>query len=171
MQKLHWILGCYYYFDIIMNHLSRHTQAGFTLIELMIVVAIIGILAAVAIPMYSDYTSQTRAVATLAETASIRQAVIECGHVEGKFDSCNAGSAGIPAINAIKTTKNLIGITSIVKGVIKGTSGATDESGNYLEFTFTPLHSGGVASWKMEGALCNNKRGLRLKPSNCINSP
>jgi type IV pilus assembly protein PilA len=47
--------------------LSRHTQAGFTLIELMIVVAIIGILAAVAIPSYQDYTAKAQITTALAE--------------------------------------------------------------------------------------------------------
>lgn len=75
VQKLHWILGCYYYFDIIMNHLSSHTQAGFTLIELMIVVAIIGILAAVALPAYQDYIAKAQVAESLTLATGMKQTI------------------------------------------------------------------------------------------------
>lgn len=55
----------------------KNTQQGFTLIELMIVVAIIGILAAVAIPQYQDYTSRSQVTRVVGEVSAIRTAVEE----------------------------------------------------------------------------------------------
>ncbi len=68
----------------------RKAQKGFTLIELMIVVAIIGILAAVAIPQYQDYVSRGRWAANVASVANIQQGVAQClQENNGTMASCN----------------------------------------------------------------------------------
>jgi len=56
----------------------KQVQKGFTLIELMIVVAIIGILAAVAIPAYSDYTKKAKATEITSATSALKTAVEGC---------------------------------------------------------------------------------------------
>ena len=61
-----------------MQQARRKAQKGFTLIELMIVVAIIGILAAVAIPQYRDYTTKSRWAANVSAVAGIQQAIAQC---------------------------------------------------------------------------------------------
>lgn len=62
---------------------TMHKQQGFTLIELMIVVAIIGILAAIAIPAYQDYTRRAQASELMVAASSVKTAVAEYASSEG----------------------------------------------------------------------------------------
>ncbi len=73
------------------SNMMRRAQAGFTLIELMIVVAIIGILAAVALPAYQDYTVKSKWAANLAEVEGIKTAIKTCMNDEaGDGTKCDA---------------------------------------------------------------------------------
>src|SRR5690625_2619437 len=69
----------------------KQTQQGFTLIELMIVVAIIGILAAVAIPQYQNYIAKSQVSRVMAETGALRTAIEACLMEGTEAEECQVG--------------------------------------------------------------------------------
>lgn len=143
---------------------------GFTLIELMIVMAIIALLASIAIPQYQDYVSRTRASGAMAELSSYRTAVGICAAVQqGVLSGCSAGSNGLPATPAISTL-NIVAPYTVLDGVITATSGATASSGGaHLTIINTPSAPAGAATmvWTNYGTICNASRGLKPGQGNC----
>ena len=92
----------------------KKAQAGFTLIELMIVVAIIGILAAVAIPAYSDYTVKAKVANALSSAGALKTAVALCAQEGASLTPCDGGTNGIPTFNATKEVAS----ATVTAGVI-----------------------------------------------------
>lgn len=89
----------------------KNVQKGFTLIELMIVVAIIGILAAVAIPAYSNYTKKAKFTEVSQATQAMKSAVEACQADTGTLLECANGSNGVPG--AITTLGKYTGAVAV----------------------------------------------------------
>ncbi len=145
--------------------MMQRVQSGFTLIELMIVVAIIGILAAVAIPAYQDYTQRAQVSEAFTMVDGMKTAIAEFSQSNGAFPAADDITAGVGApvtgkYGAAATTANtgVIIVTMAAAGVV-GADIATKT------ITFTPPTLAGLTGaflWT-----CTSTAKQKFLPKTC----
>ena len=149
--------------------MMKQIQKGFTLIELMIVVAIIGILAAVALPAYQDYTARSQMAEAMTLGGGLRGVVSEFWTNEGTYpdDNSDAGASQAASINgkyvsAVEIEDGVITVTMKSKGIAKGIQGKT--------MILSPFTSAGSIKWTCEPGTDASAVEQKFLPTSCRNN-
>jgi type IV pilus assembly protein PilA len=138
-------------------------QKGFTLIELMIVIAIIGILAAIAIPAYQDYTIRSKVSEGLNLAGAAKLAVSEVYDSQGSLPANNT-AAGLPTNVSIRGTyvsTVTVGASGVISIAYRNNLGGTADG---TSMVLTPSTNAGSIEW---GCFTGSSTPVKYRPANC----
>jgi len=140
----------------------KHVQKGFTLIELMIVIAIIGILAAVALPAYQDYTVRAKVSEVILAASAMRTNVAEAFQVlGGRMPPSNSLPAATQNSRYVTTiTYASTGATGATITAVSRSTGAAGD-GNIV-LTGAGVAATGVVDWTCGGSIL-----AKYRPASC----
>lgn len=137
---------------------KKSNQSGFTLIELMIVIAIVGILAAVALPSYTNYTKRAKFAEVINATQAVRGAVDSCYQTVGSLASCDTTDINVSVLAGDAVEGAYVTSLAVADdtAAITATGTSAVDSATYI---LTPSEANNTLTWAATGT-CKTTYGL-----------
>lgn len=136
----------------------RNRNAGFTLIELMIVVAIIAILAAIAIPQYNDYTARAQLSEATTLAGAMKVTIANAFSEDASPSSCAIPDAAVKSGKYAASLTAAPAIPCVVTATMRINGVATKAQGKKIFMTYTPT----TGNW-----VCTSDADLSVRPKAC----
>jgi type IV pilus assembly protein PilA len=154
----------------------KHLQKGFTLIELMIVVAIIGILAAVALPAYQDYTVRAKMSEVILAMSACRTSITEVYQTGGTPPSANSWGCETGV-----SSKYVAGLATDANGIVTASIQNISSDVNAKQVTLAPMvgtaiasssgnMGGGLTGWRCGSSTDGTNLNSKYLPGSCRGS-
>jgi type IV pilus assembly protein PilA len=142
------------------SYQMKHLQKGYSLIELMLVIAIIGILAAVAWPKHEDYNIRAKVSELLLAAARPKMYVLKCAQTNNTLAGCGTHTSVVVGPNS-----KVSGSQMYPDGTIKvAGSGNTSSVGNAITIMLTPSYGNGTVTWQCH---VNTATQQQYSPASC----